>query len=160
MDTFDNGNAYSVSVNDRDTPILDGDVYCSRRCGCRCKKADYDRALEGAQAIVGLLGRGWSARVWENCGWHFSVNKGIATVTLDEDGLYDVLFDFTMSETNRVWMSTKGTDVRAAINELSAELEERIALLKRALMSVSVDPLEISTSADTLFIEVSQARAA
>lgn len=153
MHIFDNGNAHPVSLGDRSTPKLDGDIYCSPACGCGCKKAAFDQASESAQAIAKLLGQGWEPKVWENCGWHFAVEKGIASVTLDEHGRCAGVFMFEMSETNRVWMQEVGDDPRDVVTALSVQLEERIATLKRAMLSVSIDPLEIESMPETAFIE-------
>lgn len=152
---FDNGNPHPVSAGDRHTPKLDGDIYCSPACGGRCKKADFDQASERARILVAQLGSGWVAHVWENSGWHFEVKKGIASISLDENGRYAGVFTFTMSETNRVWMQETGDDPRSVISALSAALEQRIALLSRALLTVSFDPLEIESIPETEFTEKS-----
>jgi hypothetical protein len=57
-----------------------GGIYCSPACGCRCKRADYDKALQEATAMAAELGEGWRARVWENMGWHYSADKAHASV--------------------------------------------------------------------------------
>jgi hypothetical protein len=53
-------------------PQLHGEIYCSPACGGRCTKAAHDAAQEQAAALATRLGPGWTARVWENLGWHFS----------------------------------------------------------------------------------------
>lgn len=58
------------------TPVLNGDLYCSPRCGCRCKKAEYDLAHANAAELAHHLGEGWEPRVWENCGWYWEATKG------------------------------------------------------------------------------------
>jgi len=61
------------------TPILrPGGVYCSRLCGCRCKKSDYDRAVTDSEALALRMGEGWKPSVWENGGWRYEVIKGVA----------------------------------------------------------------------------------
>lgn len=143
MDIFDNGNAHPISAGDRHAPRLDGDAYCSPACGMGCKRAEFDRASELALGIAKRLGGGWKPHVWENTGWHFEVKKGIATITVDDEGFYVGALVFVMSETNRVWIEKKGDDPRAVVEALSAELEERIAGLKRAILSISLDVVEV-----------------
>jgi hypothetical protein len=55
-----------------------GGVYCSRACGCGCTRASYDRAKERAALLATVANRiwkGWRPRVWENGGWHHSVQR-------------------------------------------------------------------------------------
>ena len=64
----------------RDMPVLNGKIYCSPRCGCKCTKAAFDRATKEANALAGRMGEGWEPNVWENCGWHYSVAKGAMSI--------------------------------------------------------------------------------
>lgn len=73
-------------MNDREKPILKGDVYCSPRCGFGCKKAAYDQAVQEADALAARMGDGWVPRIWENCGWNYSVDKGVALIYPFRDG--------------------------------------------------------------------------
>lgn len=65
------------------TPVRDGDVYCSPRCGFRCTWQAYQDAVAGANALCALLGAPgeWKPRVWENGGWHYEAGRGAATVS-------------------------------------------------------------------------------
>jgi hypothetical protein len=58
------------------TPVLNGEIYCSPRCGGCCTKAAHDRAQEQAAALCATLGAGWMPRVWENLGWYCEAVKG------------------------------------------------------------------------------------
>lgn len=60
---------------------LPGGIYCAPWCGCNCTRAEYDRAVKEAGALAAILGDGWEPRVWENIGWHYSANKGVAQVS-------------------------------------------------------------------------------
>tara|TARA_R110002074_G_scaffold280676_1_gene452049 strand:- start:1458 stop:1925 length:468 start_codon:yes stop_codon:yes gene_type:complete len=64
----------------RDMPVLNGKIYCSPRCGCKCTKAAFDRATKEANALAARMGDGWAPEVWENCGWHYTVAKGEMTI--------------------------------------------------------------------------------
>lgn len=69
-------------------PVLKGDVYCSLACGGGCKKAEYDRAVEEADKLCKKLGKNWKTRVWENLGWHWSVQL-VSDKTSMEIHVYD-----------------------------------------------------------------------
>ena len=70
------------------TPALSemGTVYCSPRCGFKCRRVAYDRAVDEADALAARMGDGWSPHVWENWGWNYSVKKGCATISPMKDG--------------------------------------------------------------------------
>lgn len=57
-------------------PVRIGAIYCSPWCGCECRWTAYERANENAAAMCKYLGPGWTPRVWENFGWHYSAVKG------------------------------------------------------------------------------------
>jgi hypothetical protein len=84
---------YAVARDDRWKPVLRGDVYCSPACGLKCKKSAYDSAIEGANKLASVMGDGWSPDVWENCGWHFRVIKGCASINANRDGLFTAYFN-------------------------------------------------------------------
>lgn len=67
------------------TPVLDGDVYCSPRCGFRCKSGAHGQAVVESSALANRLGPGWAARVWENCGWNYSVERGVVVIHVSRD---------------------------------------------------------------------------
>lgn len=64
----------------RHQPVLNGNIYCAPRCGAKCKKAAYDRAVKEAGELAAKMGDGWEPRVFENMGWHYSVRKGVAEI--------------------------------------------------------------------------------
>lgn len=70
-------------MSDRDKPRRYGDAYCSPGCGFKCSRKAYDRAVKESDALAKRLGHGWTPRVWENFGWNYSVEKGIAIVRPD-----------------------------------------------------------------------------
>lgn len=73
-------------ADERWTPILDGERYCAPRCGAGCKKADYDAAVEQAEALARRMGPQWAPRVWENFGWHWEIRAGNSHVSQRRDG--------------------------------------------------------------------------
>lgn len=71
--------------NKRDwTPRLSGSIFCSPACGGKCTKSAYDKAQRKAAALCDRLGPGWTPRVHENLGWHYSAING--EMSIREDG--------------------------------------------------------------------------
>lgn len=62
------------------TPRRRGPFYCSPRCGASCTYAAFMTATRKAAALCKRLGPGWEPRVWENMGWHYSVQKGVIEI--------------------------------------------------------------------------------
>lgn len=146
--TFDNGNTTPPSGGDRWTPIREGDVFCAPACGCKCKLADFERATAGAAELVAELGDGWRPRVWENCGWNFSAKKGSATVAYSEaDGHFSASIDAGVFDQRHEQFFANGSSPRAAMEAVLAEVEHKIAALKRTASSASLEPLKIERAA-------------
>lgn len=74
---------------DRWTPILNGEFYCSPRCGGGkyCKREWYDRAVDAADKLCARMGPGWVPEVWENLGWYWRIRCSDATIR-QTDGRY------------------------------------------------------------------------
>ncbi len=140
---IDNGNVSPLITPDRWTPKLNGKVYCSPACGAKCLKVDFDLATEGANALVVQLGSGWMPHVWENFGWHFEAKKRGATVSVDSNGLYEATIRFWMDERIELCVSETRGSPREAVDAVIGGINARIATLKRALLSLSLAPLEI-----------------
>ena len=141
---IDNGNVHAVATDGRWTPRLNGDVYCSPACGFCCKKADFDRATERAQAIAKMLGGGWEPRVWENGGWHFEVKKSFCKVSASHiEGSYEATMQFFLDDRSSDFFTVTRSCPRMAVEAVHAVVKERIEALRRALMSMSLDVVEI-----------------
>lgn len=65
---------------DRNKPIRRGRIYCAPFCGGECTHKAFVRATKEAKTLAKRMGPGWVARVWENLGWHYSVEKGCASI--------------------------------------------------------------------------------
>lgn len=71
----------------RTTATLQPDgVYCSPRCGFKCKLSAFDQATKEADKLAVRMGIGWESRVWENGGWNYSVNKGQHHIHPEREG--------------------------------------------------------------------------
>lgn len=140
---IDNGNPNPVSRGDRWTPKLKGNVFCSPACGFGCKKADFDRASARANALAANLGPGWQPDVWENGGWYWEVKKGAATVRPDDDDGFVADIRFSLDDVHETCVREARADPREAVEAVIAVLDRKVAVLKRALLSVSLAPAEI-----------------
>lgn len=141
---IDNGNVTPLASPDRWTPVLKGKTFCSPACGCKCSKAAFDAATDGARTLVNQLGSGWEPRVWENGGWHFEAAKRGATVSVDDDGQYEAVIRFHMEERTELCVSETRRSAREAVEAVVENLNGRVAILRRALLSLSLAPLEIT----------------
>lgn len=72
-------------------PARHGIMYCSPACGCGCTWKDYQDAVADADALAKRLGEGWKPDVWENGGWHYSVNLAGVSISKHSDGRYLLL---------------------------------------------------------------------
>lgn len=122
------------------TPVLNGEIYCSPRCGCRCKKAAYDKAQAEAVALCATLGPGWEPRVWENCGWHCEATKGNCRV-IPPRGHSDnhlLMWDFpVLAGDNKVLqIIAHGTDPLELLGNARQDARTFIARIDAELASV------------------------
>lgn len=140
---IDAGNPTPPAAPDRWTPRLNGEVFCSPACGGKCKRADFELATERANTLANQLGSGWEPHVWENLGWHFNATRRGATVSIDRDGMYDASVRFRMDESTELCVSETRSHPREAVEAVIHVLNNRIAVLNRALLSLSLSPLEI-----------------
>lgn len=77
----------SRAVRDINTPVRQGDRYCSPSCGGGCTWKEYQQAVRDADQLVKQLrGEGWKPVVWENLGWHFQAVSGPVQVYGDRRG--------------------------------------------------------------------------
>lgn len=130
---IDNGNESPLASPDRWTPVLCGEIFCSPACGFNCTKHDFDLAASKAAALVSQLANGWQPRVWENCGWHFEAVKRGATVSIDDESC--------VSE-------SRACPVQA-VEAVIKNINDRVAVLRRALLSLEPDPIELKTISNT-----------
>jgi hypothetical protein len=67
--------------------IRTGTIYCAPSCGFKCKWAAYEQAVIDASELAKSLGDDWEPRVWENLGWHYSVETRDRRVNLHPGGV-------------------------------------------------------------------------
>ena len=105
------------------TPIRNGDIYCSPRCGGQCTYEQYQAAVAGADELVRILGEGWEPCVWDNLGWHYEARKGCCVVKpfgKSDEPLCTVFFN---SDAGQVIVS--GVGYRQTLDQALAEVERR-----------------------------------
>lgn len=66
---------YSVSRSSVRGQGKSGDFYCSPACGSDCTWERHERAVAESDLLALAMGEGWITRVWENMGWHWSVES-------------------------------------------------------------------------------------
>jgi hypothetical protein len=70
-------------------PKANGHKYCAPACGRGCTRAEYDKAITNAAALVKRLkGKGWRPVVFENMGWHWRAISGPVQVYPSGDGKF------------------------------------------------------------------------
>ena len=65
-------------------PRRRGDTYCAPACGHGCTWEERQQAKRNAKALARHMGRGWTTRVHENMGWHYTVISPCGRIKLHE----------------------------------------------------------------------------
>lgn len=117
-------------------PRRKGEIYCSPSCGHGCTHVEYERACQEANACAKLLGPSWTARVYENLGWHWSVSSACkrVTVTRRADGQYHAYL--SEEGPGGRWTSDSGTAqgaVHNVVGEMRRDLSPFADLLKNGV---------------------------
>lgn len=81
------------NATNRWKPIKRGAIYCSPACGGKCSVATFNKATFDAKALAKKMGPEWVPEVWENLGWHWSVEFGRASVRKSRDKTYICYFN-------------------------------------------------------------------
>lgn len=80
-----------TELDERKPSVGQGETKCSPDCGRGCTQAEYDAAYKaGTQALclaIHKSGVGWTLRVWDNLGWHWSLERGTWSLT-GKEGRY------------------------------------------------------------------------
>lgn len=118
------------------TPILDGKIYCSAACGCKCTKEAYDKAHTDGDTLVNRLGTDdWEVRVWENMGWHYEARHKRETVSISESTYSDGT-TYRCYYNGPVQQLGKADTPRAAFNEAVNNMRELLSAITESLESV------------------------
>lgn len=115
------------------TPVRSGRTYCAPFCGSGCTWEDHQAAQKAAKALATRLGKGWTPRVWENMGWHYSVVSPSGAIKVHAPGAYGQhLAFFGPGSAGGRWVgrhTNPATAVAAAIRKAHAAADEILALL-------------------------------
>lgn len=106
-------------------PRRNGLLYCSPACGGRCTFAAYKAAKRKAKTLAAELGEGWHARVWENLGWHYSVDRPHISVSPSGSGYMAIIAGNYIGHSRRPVLA-----IRDAIRKAKPSLEACKELLK------------------------------
>ena len=146
--TIDNGNPTPPVADGPWTPVRNGDVFCSPACGYGCTLEEYKRAAAGAAAIAAALGDGWKPNLHENMGWYFSASKGGATVRYnDGTGDFSAYIDTATFGGPVEQFRRSAATPREAVQLALDAMEQKIATLRRAVASASLEPLAMEAPA-------------
>lgn len=108
------------------------EIYCSPWCGGGCKRAAYDKAVADAAALAQRMGDGWEPVVWENLGWYYRIEKGVAELYpprhVSGSISYSVIFRMAIcitasAETPEDAFGFAVQDARGREREIAADLE-------------------------------------
>lgn len=58
----------------------DGDIYCASNCGLGCTLAEYQKTVRDAEQLQQRLGPDWEVTVWDNLGWTYCAQNGVASI--------------------------------------------------------------------------------
>lgn len=72
------------------TPVRDGTIYCSPRCGAKCTYAAFVQAITSSGTCAALLGEGWLPHVWENLTWHWKAYLPLTGKDRDKEYSHDL----------------------------------------------------------------------
>lgn len=70
------------------TPKRTGAIYCAPACGSGCTWDAHQKAVRDAARLAKECGPGYTPRVNENLGWHFSATHSSNCCTVYRDGKY------------------------------------------------------------------------
>lgn len=113
---------------------------CASWCGGGCTQEQFDEATSTAWKLAVELGEGWTIRVWENLGWHFSLISPSRTIKVSgarSRGGYTALISPPGEVYGTTGLTGRGDAPRAAVENTVALTRERIAQLEQWLEGVN-----------------------
>lgn len=118
-------------------PVRKGDVYCSPACGGQCKYKAYQWAKRQSAKLVKQAGPGWTARVWENLGWHYAISSPTRHVKVHPScGGGDFLAFLGPASCSGGDFTAYGKTVQEAVRNVVAKARESVGDLEQILASV------------------------
>lgn len=115
-------------------PVRRGRIFCAPACGAKCTWKAHQAAKRAAAKAAAALGPGWAPRVWENLGWHWSVNDVTGYVKVHPMG--DGAFTAFVGEGLGGRWTVDAPTVEGAVAAARARCREEYAALFRAFMGV------------------------
>ncbi len=119
------------------TPVRRGSIYCSPTCGGGCTHRAYLAAVKKSEALAKKMGTGWKASVWENLGWHWSVESltGVLEINLSGDGKFSAFFN-----EGSFWSRGNDTPMKAVqsvLKQVKDKVESLTSKLEQAERSIT-----------------------
>lgn len=112
-----------------------GPIYCAPRCGMKCTHAAFIKAGKRAAALCKLLGEGWTPRVWENCGWHYSAENGVASMHEYLDRGAETTYSLFFNTATQIVI--QGTDPRLMVLQAVEDAGKHAAAMVADAMQIT-----------------------
>lgn len=117
-----------------------GAIFCAPACGAGCTKKAHDAAQRKAKALAKRLGREWKPHVWENLGWHYSVELADRRLQVHEQQhgrslTYTAFFNPEADAGGGKWAATAKTP-EAAIRKVMQDAQQIVALYTEGIDKV------------------------
>lgn len=120
-------------------PRLSGETYCAPACGYGCTVKAHEIAQRRAVELCRALGDGWTPRVWENMGWHFSAVSACGRLKVHWNGLADCRYHAFLGEgqTGGRW-AEHGRTPQSAVRNVVKRGKEELAGIDALLRGLPV----------------------
>lgn len=122
-------------------PVLNDDIFCSPACGGKCKKSEYDNAVNTSKEVALQLGENWITEVFENLGWYWKVTKGNIEITQDDSSIFTATMQFNLN--GNYYFTADDEDPRKAVQKVLVQLRKLIKKLENEYASSTLDPVAI-----------------
>lgn len=121
-------------------PIRKGPIYCSPGCGGSCTHKEYQSVISKSKKLHKTMGPEWSIRIWENLGWHYSLQRG-PILLYERDGKYSVLIDEEITNPTggaAIWTenSNSYSDPKKAVLKAIERVNKVVSHLNNVLDSI------------------------
>lgn len=122
-------------------PRRRGEIFCSPLCGGLCTWRAYQCAVRAATTLAKRLGKGWTAQVSENLGWHYAVQDASTCLNVYPNIMRDKIYGYSayLNEAGQGpggrWVGS-GKTPEAAIADAIRQAKRELAGIKRLVKLV------------------------
>jgi len=136
-----------------------GAIYCAPACGCGCTHAAFLKANADAARLCAELDRttakGWTPRVWENCGWHHSAISACGRIKVHPfgDGSRGATAFLGAADSPGGKWAEQGKTPAAAVRKVIDQAKKELAGYGALLTGIQASPNKLRL-ADAQFVLV------